>query len=77
MTIEEESVQFLQDRIDSDFSDLLSHFTIKEIEWLGDVFTEDETLEEIRPIAFLNDEEGNKSNLICLFPPFTPTEEIK
>jgi len=69
MTIEEESVQFLQDRIDSDFSDLLSHFVIAEIEWLDGA--------EPRPIAFLKDKELNKSNLICLFPPFIPNKEIK
>jgi len=68
MTIEEESVQFLQDRIDSDFSDLLSHFIIEEIEWLE--------WDELRPIAFLKDNKGNKSNLICLFPPFNPNKEI-
>ena len=68
MTIEEESIQFLQDRIDSDFSDLLNHFSIKGIEWLE--------WNELRPIAFLEDKKGNKSNLICLFPPFIPTKEI-
>lgn len=62
MTIEEESVQFLQDCIESDFSDLFNHFIIKEIEWLE--------FDKPRPIAFLKDNKGNKSNLICLFPPF-------
>ena len=64
MTIEEESVDFLKNQIETGFSYLLSRFTIKEVEWLK--------YDDLRPIAFLEDEEGNKSNLICLFPPFIP-----
>jgi len=30
-----------------------------------------------RPIAFLKDNKGNKSNLICLFPPFIPNTSNK
>ena len=55
--------------MDKDFSDLMSEFIIEEVEWLeGD---------GIRPIAKLKDQQGNKSNIICLFPPFIPNKEIK
>ena len=69
MSVEEDSVAFLQNHIETSFSDLLSHFIITKIEWLdGD---------KPRPIAFLKDKESNKSNLICLFPPFIPNKKIK
>ena len=69
MSIEEDSIAFLEKHIDASFPALLNEFIIERIEWLE--FT------ELRPIAFLTDNKGNKSNLICLFPPFDINKEIK
>ena len=39
----------------------MNEFVIEEIEWLE--------ADEIRPLARIKDNKGNKVNLICLFPP--------
>ena len=64
MTIEEDSVEFLQKHMDTSFAHLMGKFVVDEIEWLE--------WDELRPIARLRDLKDNKINIICLFPPFNP-----
>tara|TARA_R110000744_G_scaffold17129_2_gene46742 strand:+ start:545 stop:751 length:207 start_codon:yes stop_codon:yes gene_type:complete len=65
MTIEEESIKFLQDHLDVSFHETLEYGTIGELEWL-------ETPED-RPMMTIEDANGKLTNLVCLFPPFYPT----
>ena len=64
MTIEEESVEFLESQISTNFKDLCDRYLIESVEWL-----ENPLDFELRPYARLN-KRNKQSNLILLFPPF-------
>ena len=68
MTFEEESIEFLKDHIDASFNRLMSRHLITDIEWLE--------FPDYRPVAYLEDDDGNDLNLICLFPPWYPSTEV-
>ena len=68
MTVEEESIEFLQTQMETGFQHLMSTMLVDEIEWLE--------FDELRAIARLKGVEGERSNIICLFPPFNPNNQI-
>jgi len=64
MTIEEESIQFLESQISNNYKEIFDRYLINNVDWY-------EEGDSSRPIAELIDLENNKiSNLIVLFPPF-------
>ena len=64
MTIEEESIEFLEYQISNNFKELCNRYLIESVEWL-----ENPLDNELRPYARLN-KRNKQSNLILLFPPF-------
>ena len=64
MTIEEASIQFLENQISTNYKEIFDKYLIDNIEW-------HETDQGTRPVADLIDLEQNKpSNIIVLFPVF-------
>jgi len=64
MTIEEDSIQFLEKQISDNYKEIFDQYLIDNIEW-------ENCADGIRPIAELIDTNNNQiSNLIVLFPPF-------
>jgi|TARA_R110000824_G_scaffold126111_1_gene285488 hypothetical protein len=64
MTIEEASIQFLENQIEHNYKDFFEQYLINDVEWL-------EMGTETRPIARIMDVASNKLlNIIVLFPPF-------
>ena len=76
MTIEEDSILFLERHIDTTFNAILSKFVVNNIDWLSCGDNKDPVL---RPYATLMEvlAPHKKSNLIVLFPPFNPNKESK
>jgi len=69
MSIEEESIKFLENHLETSFVELMGRFALDKIEWLE--------YPALRPIGFVLNADGSRSNIICLFPPFVPNKEIK
>ena len=64
MTIEEASIQFLENQIENNYKETFEKYLINDVEWL-------EMGTETRPIAHLTEGTSDKpSNIIVLFPPF-------
>ena len=64
MTIEEASIQFLENQIENNYKETFEKYLVNDVEWL-------EMGEEKRPIAHLVDGvTAEQSNIIVLFPPF-------
>ena len=64
MTIEEDSIQFLEKQISDNYKEIFDKYLINNVDWY-------EGEDSIRPVADLIDLDNNKiSNLIVLFPPF-------
>ena len=64
MTLEEQTIHFLETQIEQNYKDLCSKYLIESVEWI-----EDDDKDEIRPFAHLVEEE-KLSNIVLLFPPF-------
>ena len=73
MTIEEDSVLFLQEQIESNYKELFNEYLINEVEWF-------DFEDLVRPVvSLINPMGGEVTNIIALFPPFNPNQnnEIK
>tara|TARA_B110000196_G_C20961638_1_gene574273 strand:+ start:235 stop:453 length:219 start_codon:yes stop_codon:yes gene_type:complete len=70
MTIEEESIQFLESQISNNYKEIFDKYLIYNIEWL-------EFEHGTRPIANIKEATTDKlSNIIVLFPYFNPSADI-
>jgi len=69
MTIEEESIEFLENQMEKNYKDICSKYLIESVEWL-----EYADKNELRPYARLN-KRNKESNIILLFPPFYITKK--
>lgn len=69
MTIEEESIEFLENQMERNYKDICSKYLIESVEWL-----ENPLDNELRPYARLN-KRNKESNIILLFPPFHITKK--
>jgi len=68
MDIEEQSIEFLERMMATEFAEIMAQYLVLDIDWI-----EWENEGEIRGVARMGDMEGNKEikcGLICLFPPF-------
>ena len=65
MSFEEESIEFLENHIDSTFVSIMGTHTIEDVSWFSHP--------EYRAYALMKDDETRENNVICLFPPFIPT----
>lgn len=67
MTIEEESVQFLETQISGNYKEIFDKYLLNELEWY-------EIKDGAHGVADLIDPETDTlSNIVVLFPPFKPT----
>ena len=64
MTLEEQTIHFLETQIEKNYKDICDKYLIESVEWL-----ENPLDNELRPYARLN-KRNKQSNLILLFPPF-------
>ena len=69
MTIEEESIEFLENQMERNYKEICSKYLIESVEWL-----ENPLDNELRPYARLN-KRNKESNIILLFPPFHITKK--
>ena len=73
MTIESESVEFLEWHISNKYKEIFDKYLINQMEWMDML----DSSNELRPYALIKDAETNKvSNIIVLFPPFKPSAPI-
>ena len=71
MTIEKESVQFLETHIAHNYKEIFDKYLINDVEWF-------EFEEGARPIAHIMEAQTNKPvNIIVLFPYFNPVTKVK
>lgn len=65
MSIEEESVKFVEEHMDTTFKEIMSMYIVKDLYWI------DDDPNNIRAIANMFSPENNSlNNLVVLFPPF-------
>ena len=71
MTIEEASIQFLENQIEHNYKDFFEQYLINDVEWL-------ELGTQTRPMARIRDVASSELlNIIVLFPPFKYEPETK
>lgn len=71
MSIEDQSVTFVENHMETSFSEIMSSKIIKEMYWI-------DVKEGARAVAIMGEiteEKKIESNLICLFPIFQPKED--
>lgn len=71
MSIEDQSVNFVENHMETSFSEIMSSKIIKEMYWI-------DVKEGARAVAIMGEiteEKKIESNLICLFPIFKPKED--
>jgi hypothetical protein len=71
MSIEDQSVNFVENHMETSFSEIMSSKIIKEMYWI-------DVKEGARAVAVMGEiteEKKIESNLICLFPIFKPKED--
>lgn len=67
MDISEQSVAFIENEMQTNFSQIMENYVIKEMYW------KDDDPNNIRAIAeMFHPEDNSLNNLVVLFPPFTP-----
>ena len=70
MTMEKESVQFLEEQISTNYKEIFDNYLINDVEWF-------EFEEGARPIAHIMEAQTNKPlNIIVLFPYFSPPTNL-
>jgi len=73
MTIESESVEFLEWHMTHKYKEIFDKYLINEMEWM-DMMDGSNVL---RPYALIKEVETNKiPNIIVLFPPFNPSPNL-
>ena len=71
MTIEKESIQFLENQISTNYKEIFDKYLINNVEWF-------EFEEGARPIARIMEADTNKPlNIIVLFPYFNSATKVK
>ena len=71
MTIESESIEFLEGHITNKYKEIFDKYLINNVEWL-------EFDEGARPIAHIMEAQTNKPvDIIVLFPYFYPPTKVK
>lgn len=71
MSIEDQSVNFVENHMKTSFNEIMSSRMIKDMYWI-------DVQEGARAVAVMGEITEDKkieSNLICLFPIFTPKED--
>ncbi len=71
MTDKDESVEFMEYHLDKSFKSIMADQIIQEMFWL-------DYSDHARAVAIMYDPhlpEDKECNIVCLFPPFNPTEE--
>jgi|TARA_R110000824_G_scaffold158531_1_gene332501 hypothetical protein len=69
MTIEEESIQFLESQISNNYKEIFDKYLINNVEWI-------ELEQGMRPVAHIMEATTNKLvNIIVLFPYFNPSTD--
>ena len=71
MTLEEQTIHFLETQIEKNYKDICDKYLIESVEWL-----ENPLDNELRPYARLI-ESNERLDIILLFPPFQKPEIIK
>ena len=71
MSIEDQSVNFVENHMRNNFSEILSSKMIKDMYWI-DV---EDGARAVATLSEITDEKIIDSNLICLFPIFKPKED--
>jgi len=76
MTIEEDSILFLEGHIDTTFKEIFGKYLINKVDWLPYGVGNPNVMSAYATL--LNTTEINTpSNIIVLFPPFNPNKEGK
>ncbi len=71
MDIEDQSVNFIQNHMQTTFSEIMSSRIIEEMYWID---VEDGAM-AVAKMSEITEEKKLDSNLICLFPIFKPKED--